>query len=172
MSCMMMQPEAVAALADFLEAVLNMSFDYFGFDVPYSLYESAMDCNDSTFYPEYSAAKLYQKLYFLNLAAYNGRYHKEQEAEAQAPDIDIPKYRIHKRVDWVSCQTNSRSFRYVICPWHYQALKLLDFFLYQTEEDATRGDRFFIALREFQRVFLGFIAHNAPEYNSFPWGTL
>lgn len=165
MSCMMMQPEAAAALADFLEAVLSMGFNYFGFEAPQSLVDASRDCNDSNFYPYFNAGKIYRKLCALNAAAYNGRYGKPDDADPQAPEVDIPSFSFYK-----PSQYSSQHF--VVQSWHYKALKLLDFWIYQTCETATEKDPFRQGLKDLRDTLTGFIARNCDDYQTFPWGSL
>lgn len=51
MSCRMMSPAPLAALANAMEMLLNHGYDYFGFDAPDSLFNAASDCRNTTFYP-------------------------------------------------------------------------------------------------------------------------
>lgn len=71
MSCMVMNPEPLAALANAVETRLNCDYSYWGFEAPDSLYRELNDCKTSR---TYFAEAIYKKLYALNIRAYNGRY--------------------------------------------------------------------------------------------------
>ena len=47
MSCMVMSPEPLAALANAVEARLNCDYNYWGFGAPDSLYRELNDCKTS-----------------------------------------------------------------------------------------------------------------------------
>lgn len=55
---------------------------------------------------------------------------------------------------------------------HYQLAKLLDFWLYQTAEDATRSDPLRLAMAEFRDNLYSFIVMNSPQYVETRWGEL
>lgn len=118
MSCMVMNPEPLAALANAVETRLNCDFNYWGFEAPDSLYRELEDCKTSF---TYFAEDIYRKLYALNIRAYNGRYadHEEPEDE-EAPSIDVSKYIVHHPPEYREHGFDAR-------PWHYQLAKLLDF---------------------------------------------
>lgn len=162
MSCIIMSPEATAALADFLEGTLNMSFEFWGFSTPSSLKEAARDCMvDDGYGPLFSAEKIYKKLYAINTAAYCGRY--QDDAAEEAPEIDIRKYHFYRPPEFASLY-------YAIAPWHYKAHKLLEFWLYQTCEDATIRCPLRLALSDLHSTLESFIVHNSGAWHSFPWG--
>lgn len=163
MSCMVMNPEPLAALANAVETRLNCDFNYWGFEAPDSLYRELEDCKTSF---TYFAEDIYRKLYALNIRAYNGRYadHEEPEDE-EAPSIDVSKYIVHHPPEYREHGFDAR-------PWHYQLAKLLDFWLYQTAEDATVNDPLRLAMKEFRDGLYQFIVLNSPEYFNVPWGEL
>ena len=138
MSCMVMNPEPLAALANAVETRLNCDFNYWGFEAPDSLYRELEDCMTSV---TYFAEDIYRKLYALNIrAVHHG-----------------PEYREHG---------------FAVRPWHYQLAKLLDFWLYQTAEDATVNDPLRLAMKEFRDGLYQFIVLNSPEYFNVRWGEL
>lgn len=71
MSCMIMDPEPLAAVANATGTLLESGFGYFGFDATDRIYEAFRDCGSRGFY---DAEKIYRKLYAANAAAYDGRY--------------------------------------------------------------------------------------------------
>lgn len=163
MSCQVMEPEPLAALANAVESRLNCNHDFWGFEAPDSLYHELEDCRNSTLY---CAEDIYRRLYALNIRAYNGRYTNHQEpAEEDAPVIDGSKYIVHHGPAY-------REHGFAVRPWHYQLARLLDFWLYQTSEDATRRDPLRLAVGEFRDNLYYFIVRNSPAYFSERWGTL
>ena len=163
MSCFVMNPEPLAAIANAVETRLNCDYNYWGFSAPDSLYRELADCKTSC---TYFAEDIYRKLYTVNVRAYNGRYadHEEPEDE-EAPTIDGSKYVIHHPPEY-------REHGFAVRPWHFQLAKLLDCWLYQTAEDATFKDPLRLAMKEFRDNLYGFIVGNSPEYVDAPWGGL
>lgn len=160
MSCMVMNPEPLAALANAVETRLNCDYSYWGFGAPDSLYRELNDCKTSR---TYFAEAIYKKLYALNIRAYNGRYsgHEEPTSE-ETPIIDGRKYIVHRRPEY-------REHGFAVRAWHYHLAKLLDFWLYQTLEDATHNDPLRLAMVEFQRALYTFIVTNSTEYADVQW---
>lgn len=163
MSCMIMSPKPLAALANAVETRLNCGYSYWGFEAPDSLYRELNDCKTSC---TYFAEQIYKKLYAVNIRAYNGHYAShEGPTDEEAPDIDVSKYSVHQPPEY-------REHGFAVCPWHYQLAKLLDFWLYQTAEDATYKDPLRLAMREFRDNLYSFIVTNSPQYVDVRWGEL
>ena len=163
MSCLIMNPEPLAALANAVETRLNCGYDYWGFEAPDSLYHELADCKKSR---TYFATAIYRKLYAVNVRAYNGRYGSHEEpADETAPDIDVNQYKVHQGPEY-------REHGFAVCPWHYQLAMLLDFWLYQTLEDVTRSDPLRLAMEAFRDSLYSFIIRNSPEYFNLRWGLL
>lgn len=163
MSCKVMGLVALAALANAVETRLNCGYDYWGFDIPDSLGRELRDCRSSY---TFDAKPIYRRLYAVNVRAYNGRYAGHEEpANEIAPVIDGSMYIVH-------CPPEYREHGFAVRPWHYQLAKLLDFWLYQTEEDATHSDPLRLAMRDFRDSLYRFIIRNSPEYTELPWGEL
>lgn len=163
MSCFVMNPEPLAAIANAVETRLNCGYNYWGFEAPGSLYDALQDCKTSY---TYFAEEIYKKLYAVNVRAYNGRYASHEEpADEEAPTIDGSKYIIHRPPEY-------REHGFAVRPWHYQLAKLLDCWLYQTLEDATHNDPLRLAMKEFRDNLYRFIVRNSPEYTAGQWGEL
>lgn len=163
MSCMMMGLEPLAALANAVETRLNCGYNYWGFEAPDSLYHELRDCKISY---TYDAMAVYRKLYAINVRACNGRYMGHEEpADEDAPVIDGSKYIVHRPPEY-------REHGFAVRPWHYQLANLLDFWLYQTAEDATHSDPLRLAMGEFRDCLYRFIIRNSPEYVKLQWGKL
>lgn len=161
MSCFVMKKETLAALANAVESLLNSGYNYWGFEAPYSLVRALNDCWVSGIYLEYY---IYLRLYTVNICAYNGRYvNREEQVDEGVPDIDMSKYILHRPPKY-------REHGFAVCPWHYHFAKILDCWLYQTSEDATRKDPLRRAMVELRDVLFRFIVQNSPQYVDVQWG--
>lgn len=161
MSCMMMNPEPLAAIANATETALNSGFNYMGFDAPAELYNAARDLKVCGLY---NARLIYKKLYQLNAAAYAGRY--QTDGSQEAPEIDLTRYTVHHAPEYAE-------HHHAVRPWHYRLAKLLDCWLYQTCEGATDCDPFREGMRKFRNALFDFIVERSQEYDDAPgWGKL
>ena len=98
MSCFVMNPEPLAAIANAVETRLNCDYNYWGFSAPDSLYRELADCKTSC---TYFAEEIYKKLYAVNVRAYNGRYMSHEEpVDEEAPAIDVDNYTVHRRPEY------------------------------------------------------------------------
>ena len=72
------------------------------------------------------------------------------------------------------CQIHSgpeyREHGHKILSWHYCLAQLFDFWLYQVEEDAARGDELKQAMAETRDCLFAFIVRNSAGYAAVPWG--
>ncbi len=167
MSCSIMKPELLAALANAVEARLSCNYSYWGFEAPDSLFHELNDCRIAHSYHSYCVESIYRKLYTLNVRAYNGRYqgHEEPVDEEDAPVIDGSVYVVHHGPEY-------REHGFAARPWHYHLAMLLDYWLYQTLEDATRSDPLRLAMQDFRDRLYGFIVQNSPPYTAVREGKL
>ncbi|MCI8351949.1 MAG: hypothetical protein HFJ86_12445 [Oscillospiraceae bacterium] len=163
MSCMVMKKEPLAALANAVEARLNCDYGFWGFEAPKSLYEAFRDC---WVYGAFSAEAIYNKLYAFNIKAYNSRYAgHEKPGDDIAPAVHLSRYKIHHGPEY-------REHGFAVRPWHYHLAKLLDFYIYQTNEDATYRDQLWEAMQEFSTHLKSFIVQNSLDYTDGKWGEL
>lgn len=163
MSCIVMKCESLAALANAVEARLNCGYDFWGFDAPNSLYTALDDCRTVRLY---AAEEIYCKLYVLNVQAYNERYKShEVPLSEEIPVVDVSAYTVHHRPEY-------RGHGFAVRPWHYHLASLLDFWLYQTLEDAVKDDPLRLAMRDFRDSLYGFIIQNSPPYTAVRRGDL
>lgn len=166
MSCLIMNLEPLAALANAVETRLNCGYNYWGFEAPDSLYRELSDCRIAHSYHSYCVESIYRKLYALNVRAYNGRYKDHEEpVDEEAPVIDGSGYVVHHGPEY-------REHGFAVRPWHYHLAALLDFWLYQTLEDATRNDPLRLAMQDFRDCLYSFIVRNSPPYTAVRWGEL
>ncbi|MDE7245628.1 MAG: hypothetical protein K2O18_16870 [Oscillospiraceae bacterium] len=164
MSCIVMNPESIAAIANAAATLLHCGYNYFGFAATPQMHEAFRDCRPRSFY---AAEEIYKRLYAVNAAACNGRY-KDHEAPVNdaAPDIDCSKYIVHQPSEYAD-------YHYTIRPWHYHLAKLIDFWLYQTSEYDTWKDPIRTAMLDFQEELFQFIVRQSGEYFNAPeWGKL
>lgn len=169
MSCFVMNPEPLAAIANAVETRLNVGYDYWGFEAPDSLYRELADCKTSC---TYFAEPIYRRLYLVNVRAYNGRYASHEEpADEEAPEVDVGKYSVTHRPEYQN-RGDGNGTTFAALPWHYQLAKLLDCWLYQTAEDATMNDPLRLAVQEFRDSLYHFIVQHSPEYTAGRWGEL
>lgn len=160
MSCMMLSARIHATVAETVAAIMNMGYNYFGFESPVSLFQALEDCADDFNY--YDSSKIYHRLYILNNRAYNGRY--KSNIIPLVPDMPTVSKLYEPR-----CGENHHD---VIKPWHYKFAKLLDCLIYQLEEDATKKDPLVIALIEFNHNYRAFLVTNNDEYSRAPWANI
>ena len=163
MSCFMMPPDTLAALAKGIEVALNVGFNFLGLEAPESLGIELLDCADK--YRFYSEKQIYSRLYDLNRRAYAGRYPGEPDIE---PVPDMPK--IPALLHYAEYDPDSGCR--IITEEHYKYLKLLECLIYQCCEDATIKDPLFLALQDFRRNWMAFIIRNNPIFAALPWGSL
>ena len=163
MSAFMLKGERIAQLADYISALHNMGYDYFGYSMPETLHHELLDCRDN--YGFMITAKVYDRLSDLNMRAVCGRYDRE-------PFIieDIPTYTQIYHAREKGTDDRVKGWYEEIQPWHYELLKLTQCFVYQCEEDATIDDPLYLALRELEKLQMSHIISNAPEYKLAQWG--
>lgn len=163
MSCVIMKLEPLAALANAVEARLNCNYNYWGFDVSYDLACALHDCLIVGYYSE---KKIFDRLYALNVRAYNSYYkNHEVPADESAPPFDVSRYVIHHGPTY-------RDHGFAVCPWHLQLARVLDFWLYHTSHSSVCNDPLRVAMKEFQFNLYAFIVQNDAQYRSGRWGDL
>ena len=159
MSCFIMKTESLALLADAIAKIHNYDFCYLGFSPDNSLYVELRDVNR---YGHVDESAVFAKLYRLNDKAYCCRY-KQQHNPEQIPEYDFKNlHSMVRHVQYIGA--------YVIEPWHYQLMKLLDCWLYQTDEDDTARDDFRLTIRDLRDVLCRFIVRSHKDYDMYPWG--
>lgn len=157
MSCFIMEPRALAALARGMESVLNSGYNFAGFEAPATLSEALENCRDN--YGFFEEKRIFTALYDLNMTAYAGRYKEETEPAPEWPD-NVP--RLLTRPAYNGYWNPGADF------WKYY--KLLDCLIYQTTEDATHKHALYTALCDFSRVFAAYLVRNSAAYDGAGWG--
>lgn len=167
MSCFIMRPESIWMLANTLESVLNAAH----FSGELTITAAALmgtpctaafaDCKPSPVLEGFYADQIADVLWRINSAAYAGRYHDPQQEPL--PDyvagtgkslFERPVYGDHREQPQ---------------PWHYHLCRLLDCWLYQTNEDATCKDEKRVALSEFSRNLKCIIVQHSAQYSTRRW---
>lgn len=132
---------------------------------PDSIGAAFADCRTPS--GDFDGEKIARELWRLNVAAYNGRYN-EQGGEELPPDLvclpDIRRaYSLWKTPEYADHREKPQ-------PWHYHLCRLLDCWLYQTDEEATAKDAKRQVLRKFSDALKVAIVQNSDKYNDFRWG--
>jgi len=168
MSCFIMSPKSIWTLANTLESVLNAA--QFSGELTITTAallstkcaEAFADCTPSPRLNGYYADQIAAVLWRINAEAYAGRYHDPQldplpdyVAGTGRSLFDRPVYADHRE------QPKQ---------WHYDLCRLLDCWLYQTDEDATRKDEKRLALQSFANALKCSLVTHSPEYHAGQWG--
>ena len=163
MSCFVLNPEMIFGIADSVATVVNLGFDYSGFDCPQSLRDAVQTCRTKP-YNEVSAFRVYKAMFALNVRAVCSRY--RETADETAPDVlgAPPVYLHHAESVRIGEHWARR-----IDPGVYQLIKALDSYLYQTLEDDTKDDPLRKGLFDLRATLCRFVVCNAPEYIEAPW---
>lgn len=171
MSCLIQKPENTAALADWMQKLLDMSYEYSGMFAPANLSVVLRNLGCCDNYGYYCKERIYNALVDLNYKAYAERYRLDGKSEySRTPYASNP---VAKRVEWVAGRKNSDGFytngHHKISSWHYKILKMLHFFCYQCNEDATNNSDLYKALKELENALADFIVVNSDDYCNLEW---
>ena len=151
MSCFILKEEIIAGIAEYIKALNDIGYDFFGYSIPHSL-NAALDLG----YRSTSENTIFKKLYAFNVQAFNGRYGDDFNCD----DIEIPKN--YKTLFHPQEETPQ--------PWEYQLLKHISCYLYQVSEDATVNTNLYKALKELEIVIEKNIVWRMPEMQKATWG--
>jgi len=157
MSAFIMNLQSIAEIADYIDCLNFVGFDYFGYSIPFEL-NQALNLTSRTG----NQRKIFDALYSLNVKAVNGRYNEDNSEAADMPKLDHVIYTPKK---W-DCKNSID----IIEPWHYQLLKKLQCFIYQCSEDATASDPLYKGLKELEKAIVFYIVQNNSDYSSALWG--
>lgn len=165
MSCFIMRPESIRTLANTLESVFNAA----AFVPEHTITTAAVCettlCNafaDCIRCQCYDGEMIAAALYRLNTQAYGTRYKESVDSELP-PEVAGTARSLFDRAVFVDHMERPRE-------WHYHLASLLDCWLYQTGEDATRKDEKRIALEEFNRSLKCMIVSHSEQYGRHRWG--
>lgn len=159
MSCWILRENSVSAVANLVADVMNLGHNGTGLYNQYSfeLSEAFKDCRKSDGWV--SPEKVYEKLYMLNYAAYNGRYPKSQEK------VDIPEFPNY----YLWSKPEYKNGNYILEQRHFQMYKTLQCFIYQCNEDANNGSKTLEALQKLQSELCGFLVTENDMYKKAEW---
>lgn len=164
MSCIQLSEKHIAAVAHGLAFILNGAG---GMDQLSCFAITSQVCRafKSCMYPHdslFDDRKIYSVLYKLNEAAYEDRYQVPSDELDGVPAMPQNFPHLLHLLPWDSKHfTIDRDF--------YAFTKLLDSFIYQCNEDATRNNPVLKALSGTSRALYAFIVQNAAEYNNAEW---
>lgn len=157
MSCFIMEPRAIAALADGIATLLNSDYTFAGIDMPEKMYDALSDCRDK--YGYFREKQIFAALFDLNAAAYAGRYREEKEPIPDYPD-DVPHL----------IKPAGYNGHYLPGETYWKYYKLLDCLIYQTTEDTTRNTHLYAAILSFNRTLSAYLVRNCDAYEKAEWG--
>lgn len=168
MSCLIQKPENTAAIANYIGRLLNLSYESNGMSCPESLGRTleSLNCADGRYFEE---SRIYEELVKLNHAAYMGRYPDKEE-------IEITPYKsndISSRIEWERGELDKSGYynhsHYSIKDWHYKIFKMIQFLIYQCEEDTTYSSDLLKGLKDLEKALSEFIVMNNEIYVKESW---
>lgn len=154
MSAFMMSNETLSMLANLI-ARYYVSSDSMGFYFPEELREELKDIR-------FSGEKIFNELAKLNIASLSQRYYDYDDMVGEVEYI--PHCDMWKRPVWDNEYGVIR-----IEQWHYQFLKSLRCYLYQSCEGDCYESKLYKALDQLSLELGYFIATNQPEYELADW---
>lgn len=156
----------VSKVACFVATLLNQGFNSFGFSAAESWYEAFKDCRRCNLYDE---DLIYQALYNLNYKAYDGRYRHPIKDDYTKDFPKNPDVRFWNELTRkVEC-FGEYNCQEVVQPWHYQALKGMQYLHYQLDGDYTEKEPKVVALGAMIQRLAMFIACHTPVYHTIDW---
>lgn len=171
MSCFVMNPESLSVIGNTLaDCIYYAERGALGFHVPDSLsrvfneYSTYVDAIWEKPYRCYDGEAIARKLAEINIAAF-----KECYDGRHMEDISEP-YVLEGCTDRINLVTNpKRPGR--ACAYHYNFVKLLDCWLYQTCEGKIAYDETRLAIQDLRDAIYDFIVTSSPLYTGAPgWG--
>lgn len=168
MSCFIMRVESIRTLAYTLDSVFNAAT----FSNTLTITTFAVCCTDlcNAFADcirsqSYDGEMIAAALYRINAEAYSARYREEVSAEipARIPGTTRSQYSLYAYPVIEEHMERPQD-------WHFHLTSLLDCWLYQTDEDATRENKKRLALRDFARNLKCQIVNHSLQYSKYRWG--
>lgn len=160
MSCFIVDPKTVAAIANYIAAQINGGFNctHLAVDIPHEFIESVSD--------KYNFAKpefIFKKLYRLNWEAFNTRYEGRYPENLDQCSADMRKF-----AEYDAPLTGM--FEHKIEAQHWQMLKSMECFLYQCAESAEIENSVeYKTVRNMKNALKDRIVHNMAEYEAAEW---
>jgi hypothetical protein len=155
---MIQDSKNTAAIAAYVADLLNMGYDRNGMCAPETLATALkyLDCSTRGFFDD---DKIYYALASLNYAAYSGRY-------GQNVCHEIPAYEANDISEYIGYSAG----HFVISEWHFRIYKMIQFYNYQCDEDATRKTDLLAGMKALEMELAQFIIANSDLYRELPWG--
>ncbi len=158
MSTIIMKPEDLRQIADFLYELNEFGFDRFGFSCPQKLSQFAF----MYFNNKMRVSNVYNVLLALNVAVYNNEWNIDKQVDVAAEKYNMPEEKdgyksiIQSRV--ADCNGE------YIQKWHYEMANLLGAYLYQVDCCQTyvqeKPRAMFYILQELKNILNEFIVSN------------
>lgn len=154
----LMSPDALFLMANTLTDCMNSNYDACGFDFGKSehrrVHSALSDCCEGE---HMVRQKVALRLAMVNMDAYANTH----------TDILDPNFYSKN----VSTKTlYRRNDAHEVKPWHYHFCKLLDFWIYQTEDCHQEFRRLRYGIIGMRDELCDFIVANSPEYRAHRWG--
>lgn len=155
MSCFILSIRSLSALAKSIDTVLNGGYPFCGF---------SLTRDSENILRKYGPGvnELFHSLAEINALAYDRRYKEWTNTEVYELDKEAPDY-FGKPLEY-------EGDRYIFTAEHYQVLKTIQCYLYQTAEQATDGHELREALAEIVAGLQDAIITSMPEYIGAKWG--
>ena len=165
MSCFILSHDSIRRIAHTLADILNASTN--GSECTIATNAAHVSDISRTFAHHYKPRNGYNAegiaadLYHLNVSAYNGRYY-----DNKCP-VMLPRMNHACTLYTLPHYSNGTEIPH---EWHYHLAKLLDCYLYQTDEDATRTDPLRKSLQAFSDALMREIVRHTRAYDLHKWG--
>lgn len=160
MSAFMMSNETLSKLTNLFLRYHLTGGDAFGLYFPRELFEE--------FKKDNGGKMLTGESIFNSLAALNAESLKQRYTDGYEEMIGMPKYMPECDI-WRHQVYDLHNGIYRIEQWHYQVLKSLDCYLYQSCEGDCYMRPLYMALERFRDKWGNYIASNQPEYELADW---
>lgn len=169
MSCFIMNAESIRKIGYTLADILDSCI----YNNEFSIATNAAQCSDlakafqiaySVKHRVYWGEMIAEILHRINAKAYAGRYNEPDEMPfPEYPGRNTPPRSLYRRSEYAEHTEHPQE-------WHYHLAALLDCWLYQTEEDASRDCPERLAIKAFCKALSREIIQHSPEYNLHRWG--
>lgn len=167
MSCYIMAPDKIRrigyALADIFSSCLygeSVSIDKSAC-IASGLMQSFMPACYSRNMIGFAPEKISEVLHRVNAKAYAARYKETEESTFPPPDKRRPEYSIRPAPNQLR-EMN-------LLPYYYHLMRLVDCWLYQTDEETTKNDPLRQKMNDFMNCLAREIVQNSPQYHCTLW---
>lgn len=166
MSCFYVGAKRVYQLAEYIQSLYTLGFDYFHYSIPEEL------CKELR---SEKLKDIYEQLAELNVNAVNSKYaSSEDEKITYRPYKEISQRNINSM--YHPCNYSGITEESGYCKsyvsielWHYELYKALQCFIYQCSEDVNRNNKLLAGLKVLETRLAQFIVENQIEYQILKW---